>query len=100
MIKINLLGSPKPKRGKRAATAVTEMGDMGGSAGPNPIMLIVIAIVIGAGVSGFMWMQANNKAAEIAKNMKQAETENRRLSAVKAKSLRFSVSACFMFLAI
>lgn len=84
MIKINLLGSPKPKRGKRAATAVTEFSG-GSSASINPILLIVIFAMVGGALAGFMWWKANNDAATIATNMQRAEGENRRLSAVKAK---------------
>jgi len=89
MIKINLLGAPKPKRGgKRTATTTTaaiEMGGAGGAGGGSPFVIILIFAVIALGVIGYMYKAASDEAARIAKQMQQAEAENRRLAQVKAK---------------
>jgi type IV pilus assembly protein PilN len=86
MIKINLLGAPKPKRGKgrAASTAMVEMGG-GGGAGPNPLMTFGITIAIALGAFYYTYNQAQRTAAQIKSDMVKAETENRRLAAVKAK---------------
>ncbi|HEV2112807.1 MAG TPA: PilN domain-containing protein [Terriglobales bacterium] len=86
MIKINLLGTPKPKRGKAGRAAATQMVEMGGGGGGgNPILLIVIAVVLALGYVGYRYNAAQNEAARIAKETQAAEAENRRLAAVKAK---------------
>lgn len=86
MIKINLLGTPKPKRGKAGRAAATQMVEMGGGGGGgNPILLIVIALVLALGYVGYRYNAAQNEAARIAKETQAAEAENRRLAAVKAK---------------
>jgi Tfp pilus assembly protein PilN len=84
MIKINLLGAPKPKRGKRAAAATT-MIEAGGGAGPNPIMFIAVAVLAGIAIVGWMYMSESTRAKQIAAKIQQADQENRRLAAVKAK---------------
>ena len=50
MIKINLLGVPKPKRGKRSGGAAPDMG-AGGGEGMNPLIPLVLAAVVCAGGS-------------------------------------------------
>jgi Tfp pilus assembly protein PilN len=85
MIKINLLGAPKPKRGKAGRGPATTVVDVGGGGGPNPMVMIIMAIAIAAAVVGFGWYRENARAAQIAADIKKADTENRRLAAVKAK---------------
>jgi len=88
MIKINLSSAPKPKRGKGSTrTSTTQMVDMGGGGGGggNPILLIAVALVLALGLAGYRYNSAQNTAKRIADDTKQAELENRRLAAVKAK---------------
>jgi len=88
MIKINLSSAPKPKRGKGSRTATTtQMVDMGGGGGGggSPILLIAVALVVALGFAGYRYTAAQNTATRIANETKQAEAENRRLAAVKAK---------------
>jgi type IV pilus assembly protein PilN len=86
MIKINLLGTPKPKRGKAARAASTQMVEMGGGGGGgSPILLIAVALVLALGYVGYRYNAAQNEAKRIDTETKQAEAENRRLAAVKAK---------------
>ena len=82
MIKINLLGAPKPKRGKRAGTAA--MPVMAGE-GPNPIVMLVIAGALGIAVAGFMYWRADSEQQRLNAEIAKEEAENRRLAAVKAK---------------
>src|SRR5436309_110362 len=83
MIKINLLGVPKPKRGKRAGGgAAPEMG--GGGEGMNPLIPLVLAALVCVGGIYFFYNQQVNRAERIATQKAQAERENRALSEVKA----------------
>ena len=86
MIRINLLGVPKPKS-KRARVAVSapsiEFGEVG-----SPILKILVAIVLTAGVNGVYYMRLNHEGEEIASKMKVAEQQNRELSGVKAVYLQ------------
>jgi Tfp pilus assembly protein PilN len=83
MIKINLLGVPKPKRGKRSGGgAAPEMG--GGGEGMNPMILLVIFAIVTLGALWFFWSAENKRATDIANAKVQAERDNRALSEVKA----------------
>jgi type IV pilus assembly protein PilN len=84
MIRINLLGTPKPKsRRPGAPTApAIEIGSVG-----SPMVKVLVAVLIAAAVNGYQWYYLNNKAKTIATNMAKAEQENRELSDVKAKYL-------------
>jgi type IV pilus assembly protein PilN len=81
MIKINLLGAPKPKRGKRAAASMPVMA----GEGPNPVVMLVIAGVLGLAVAGFLYWRADSEQQRLNADIAKEEAENRRLAAVKAK---------------
>jgi type IV pilus assembly protein PilN len=84
MIRINLLGTPKPKNrrpGAPAAPAI-EIGDVG-----SPMVKVLVAILLAAMVNGYQWYYLNNQAKSIADKMAKAEQENRELADVKAKYL-------------
>jgi Tfp pilus assembly protein PilN len=85
MIRINLLGTPraKNKRGTSAVTAPSiEIGDVG-----SPMVKVLVAVLLAAGVNGYEWYHLNDQAKTIATNMAKAEQENRELADVKAKYL-------------
>ena len=79
MIRINLLGVPKPKKGKRAAVP-TMAGD-----GPNPMLVGVVGLLIGAAARGAWWWKLNNDAKVLAKRMSEATRKFQALSVVIAK---------------
>jgi type IV pilus assembly protein PilN len=84
MIKINLLGVPKPKRGKRSGGgAAPEMGG-GSGEGLNPMVLMLVAAVIAVGAVWFFYHNESVRADKIASDKAAAERENRALSEVKA----------------
>src|SRR5438874_12685262 len=90
MIKINLLGAPKPKRGgKRVATTtitdMTGMGGGGGGEGPNPLFIILGLAVLALAAVAFLHYQATSKSDQLQTAINHEEQENRRLAAVKAK---------------
>ena len=85
MIRINLLGNPKPKsrRGGAAVSAPSiEIGSVG-----TPLVKVLVAVVIMASVNGYLWYSYDKQAQDIAVKMKAAEQKNRELSDVKAKYL-------------
>jgi len=85
MIRINLLGTPKPKN-KRSRAAIAapsmELGEVG-----SPAMKILVAIVLAGGLNAAYWYQLDHQAVTIAAKMKVAEQHNRELASVKAKYL-------------
>jgi Tfp pilus assembly protein PilN len=83
MIRINLLGTPKPK-GRRAAVAAPsiEIGSVG-----SPAVKVLVAVALAVGFNGYTWYRLDHQAQDIAAKMKVAEQKNRELSDVKAKYL-------------
>jgi Tfp pilus assembly protein PilN len=85
MIRINLLGTPKPKN-KRSRAAIAapamELGEVG-----SPAMKILVALVLAAGFNGAYWYHLDHQSQVIAANMKVAEQKNRELAGVKTKYL-------------
>ena len=79
MIQINLLGLPKPKKGKRAAAA-----SMPGE-GPNPAILILIAVVLSIVALGVYYMKIQRDKADIEKKMAAAQKEAQELALAKSK---------------
>jgi len=81
MIQINLLGLPKPKKGKRASSAASVPGE-----GPNPFILMVIAILISGGVVAFMLWKVNGEKGRIDREMAIAQRESQQLADAKVKA--------------
>lgn len=79
MIQINLLGLPRPKKGKRASAS-----SMPGE-GPNPMMLIGLVILLSLGALGVGYWKINSDKQRIEKDMQSALQEAQRLSVAKAK---------------
>jgi Tfp pilus assembly protein PilN len=85
MIRINLLGTPRPKnkRGSAAAAAPSiEIGDVG-----SPTVKILVALALLAGANAYYWYYLDHQAKDIAAKMQVAETHNQQLSVVKTKYL-------------
>ena len=85
MIRINLLGTPKPKN-KRSRAAIAapaiELGEVG-----SPAMKILVALVLAGGLNAAYWYQLDHQSVAIAVKMKVAEQHNRELAGVKTKYL-------------
>jgi type IV pilus assembly protein PilN len=85
MIRINLLGAPKPKNKRSAVPAVTfEMG-MGEPGSPKVKILIVALLAVS--VNGLYWYRLDRQSQSLAKKMQVAEQKNRELADVKARYL-------------
>ena len=79
MIRINLLGVPKAKRGKRPSAPVS-VGE-----GPSTAMLVLVfLIVVSAGLWGWYAM-VDKQRENLQADLQREQQENARLSDVKAK---------------
>lgn len=83
MIRINLLGLPRQKKGKRGAAVAAEP-DMPG-AGPGALIFIVAGLIVGALVLFYLYNGANTKATQLSKDLAAANQEGARLATVKTK---------------
>jgi type IV pilus assembly protein PilN len=85
MIRINLLGAPKPKNKRSAVPAVTfEMGM--GEPGSPKIKILIIVLLAGS-LNGLYWYRLDRESQSLAKKMQVAEQKNRELADVKARYL-------------
>ncbi len=84
MIRINLLGVPKAKRGKRGGGAA--LPGVGGGA-PNMLIVLLILLVIGAGGNWYYYTTLQKDAVKLQNQIDEAKRENLRLSDIKAKYL-------------
>ena len=80
MIRINLLGVPKPKRGRRPGIAMPGVG-----AGPNLFVIIAVLVVVFLGGNFFYWNRLNREATRLNAALEEAKRENVRLADIKAK---------------
>jgi Tfp pilus assembly protein PilN len=83
MIRINLLGAPKPKskRGPSAAVSM-EVGE-----GGSPVLKVVVALALAAVLNAGYWFKLDQQKRDLTEHMAQAEAKNRELSEVKARYL-------------
>jgi type IV pilus assembly protein PilN len=84
MIRINLLGAPKPKSKKASASSMpsVDMGDVG-----SPLLKVVVCLLLAGVLNGAYWFQLDKQKKSIAIKMEQAEQKNRELADVKARYL-------------
>jgi len=85
MIRINLLGAPKPKNKRSAVPSVNlemNMGEPG-----SPVLKIVVVLVLAGAWNFNFWHRLDKQAQTIANNMQLAERKNRELADVKAQYL-------------
>jgi type IV pilus assembly protein PilN len=83
MIRINLLGVPRPKKGKRGSAAVAAVSAPGD--GPGALLLLVGGAVLGVVVAGGIWYMADKDQKETATKLEAANRESARLNQVKVK---------------
>ena len=85
MIRINLLGAPKPKSGKKGSAVSMPSFDGGG--GGSPLIKIVAVLVLFAICNGMYWYHLDQQKKSIAAQMRVAEQKNRELADIKARYL-------------
>jgi Tfp pilus assembly protein PilN len=86
MIRINLLGAPKPKS-KRGGAAVAAASVMESGNAGSPLLKVAVLLLLCAGFNFYRWHQLDNQKKEIAVKMQQADQKNRELADVKARYL-------------
>ncbi len=82
MIRINLLGVPKAKKGKRGAPTPGVPGE-----GPNMLVVLVVVAALALGGNYFWYAKLQRDAATLKVKMDEAKRENQRLADIKAKYL-------------
>ena len=84
MIRINLLGSPKPKGKKGPAISMPsfEFGNLGG-----PIVQVAAVLLIAGAVNAGYWYQLDREKKAIEVQARVAEQKNRELADIKVKYL-------------
>lgn len=81
MIRINLLGIPKAKRGKRPSPVTVG----GGGEGPSAAMIVIIfVLLLGGGLWGW-YIYVNNQRTGLQRQLEAEQAENARLADVKNK---------------
>jgi len=86
MIRINLLGAPKPKSGKKGA-AVSMPSFEGGGGGGSPMLQVAAALIIFGLINAGYWYRLDSEKKSIAVKMRVAEQKNRELADIKARYL-------------
>ena len=81
MIRSNLLGGVKPKRGKRSGAAAMTSSSEGGS----PVMMIALVLLLGVAANGAYFWKLNHDHDRIVREMAVADVENHRLTIVKER---------------
>ncbi|HSZ61653.1 MAG TPA: PilN domain-containing protein [Terriglobales bacterium] len=84
MIRINLLGSPKPKGKKGPAISMPsfDFGNLGG-----PIVQVAVVLLIAGAVNAAYWYQLDREKKSIDVQARAAEQKNRTLADIKVKYL-------------
>ncbi|MFB3916425.1 MAG: PilN domain-containing protein [Terriglobales bacterium] len=85
MIRINLLGAPKPKKGKRAAVSLSAISSISAGEGLNVLIVSVVLVAIAAGGNGFYYWKLTREAKKIQDDLKRAELDYQRLAQVKIR---------------
>jgi len=83
MIRINLLGAPKPKGKKGPAFTMPSMDFNVGS----PMVQVAAVLVIAGLLNGGYWYQLDRERQSIAVKMQKAEQKNRELADIKTRYL-------------
>ena len=84
MIRINLLGSPKPKGKKGPAFNMPsfDLGNLGG-----PVLQVAVVLLIAGTVNAAYWYQLDREKKSIDVQSRAAEQKNRTLADIKVKYL-------------
>jgi type IV pilus assembly protein PilN len=84
MIRINLLGTPRQKKGKRggAANQVSIPSE-----GPSPLVIVLVVFALAAGANYMYYRSLNAKHEKLQADIASADAQIKTLSAVKAAYL-------------
>ena len=81
MIRINLSGAARPKKGKRAAAAAPEFA----GEGPSSVVFVLIGVVLLAILAGLPYWWINRESARLDAEKRKADVTLNTLTAVKAR---------------
>lgn len=81
MIRINLLGVPKQKKGKRAVVP----GISGGGGGASPLVIILVLAVLAAAGNYYYYSTLQKESVKLQQQLAQEKAKNLRLAETKAK---------------
>jgi len=84
MIRINLLGLPRQKKGKRGSVAAVAEPGMPGE-GPSALIFIVAGLLVGLGVLFYFYNDANTKQKKLTDDLAAANQKGASLATVKTK---------------
>jgi Tfp pilus assembly protein PilN len=84
MIRINLLGIPRPKKGKRGGGGGSAMPAMSGE-GPGGLVFVMAGLLIGILAASYFGYTENKKATDLTEKIAAADREGQRLQTVKTK---------------
>lgn len=87
MIRINLLGAPKPKRGKRGGAAVAVPSVSLPTEGPSILVIALIVLALFAGANYFYFYRITTDQKKLQADLKSADQQIATLSQVKTKYL-------------
>ena len=87
MIRINLLGAPKPKSGKKGAAVSMPSFESGGGGGGSPLLQVAAVLVVFGLFNAGYWYRLDSEKKSIAVKMRVAEQKNRELAEIKARYL-------------
>jgi type IV pilus assembly protein PilN len=85
MIRINLLGAPKPKSGKKSVAVSMPSIDLG-SVG-SPLLQVVVVLAIVGAMNGIYWYRLDYQHKSLQVKMRAAEQKNRELADIKVRYL-------------
>jgi len=82
MIRINLLGVPRPKKGKRAAAVSAGVGG-----GPSILAVAAVLALVAIGGNYWYYSQLDKDQKKLQGDLRTAEARNRQLTEIKVKVL-------------
>jgi type IV pilus assembly protein PilN len=85
MIRINLLGAPKPKSGKKTSAISMPSMDVGNAG--SPLLKVAVVLVLFGLINAGYWYRLDHEKKAIEAQMRLAEQKNRELADIKARYL-------------
>lgn len=83
MIRINLLGTPRQKKGKRGSAAAVSMP----TEGPSTLIVLLVVAVLTAAGNYYYYHSLNDKHAKLQSDLQAADAQIKTLSVVKTAYL-------------
>lgn len=85
MIRINLLGAPRPKKGRKAVASLSAISSISVGEGLNVLIVSLVLVAVTAGANGFYYWKLTRDGKKIQDDLKKAEIDYQRLAQVKIR---------------